>query len=70
MEAETDRLCVAMVDALGDDVVDLVGILQPWGDALRAADGYYPSSPQLATLDPAVDEWMASHGLRPFTPAA
>ncbi len=31
LEAETDRLCVAMVDALGDDVVELVGRLQAWG---------------------------------------
>jgi hypothetical protein len=66
VEVETDVQCLPMIEALGADVVELVGILQPWGDAIRAADGYYPSSPQLATLHPAVDEWMRANGLAPF----
>ncbi|MEO5900222.1 MAG: hypothetical protein ABIR68_08825, partial [Ilumatobacteraceae bacterium] len=66
IETETDRLCAPMVEALGDDVVELVGRLQEWGAAIRAAHGYYPSSPQLAVLAPGVDEWMIAHGLAPF----
>ena len=63
IERHTDRHCLVIVDELGPDLVELIGILQPWGDAIRAAHGYYPSSPQLATLDPAVDEWMRANGL-------
>lgn len=66
LEAETDRLCAPMVEVLGDDVVELVGQLQAWGAAIRAAHGYYPSSPQLAVLAPGVDEWMSAHGLASF----
>jgi Helix-turn-helix family len=69
LEAETDRLCLAMVEALGDDVVELVGRLQTWGAAIRAADGYYPSSPQEAVLAPVVQDWMRDHALAPFAGA-
>jgi hypothetical protein len=70
VEAETDRLCTTMVHALGDDIVELIGVLQQWGAAIRAADGYYPSSPQLAVLAPGVDDWMTAHGLAPFAGSA
>jgi len=66
VELETDAACVPMVEALGDEAAELVGILQPWGDAIRSANGYYPSSPQLATLDPAVNDWMLASGLPAF----
>jgi Helix-turn-helix family len=56
LEAETDRLCVAMIDAIGDGVVELVGRLQSWGAAIRAADGYYASSPQEAVLAAGVQD--------------
>ena len=69
LEAETDRLCAPMVAALGDDVVELVGQLQAWGTAVRAADGYYPSSPQEAVLAAGVQVWMRGNGLAPFTGA-
>jgi Helix-turn-helix family len=69
LEAETDRLCAAMVDALGDDVVELVAQLQAWGTAIRAADGYYPSSPQEAILAAEVQDWMRRHGLASFAGA-
>jgi hypothetical protein len=58
LETETDRLCHAMVDALGDDLVELVGRLQGWAASIRAADGYYPSSPQEAILATGVPDWM------------
>lgn len=66
VEAETDRLCRAMTDALGDDVIELVGRLQTWGASIRAADGYYPSSPQEAVLSPGVNTWMVANGLPAF----
>ena len=69
LETETDRLCGAMVDALGDDIVELVGRLQRWGASIRAADGYYPSSPQEAILAPAVQDWMREQALAPFAGA-
>ncbi len=69
LEADTDRLCGAMVDALGDDVVELVGRLQSWGVAIRAADGYYPSSPQEAVLAAGIQAWMRDHDLAPFAGA-
>jgi hypothetical protein len=70
VEYETDRLCAASVDALGEDLVGLVGRLQAWGAAIRAADGYYPSSPQEAVLAPGVQDWMVAHALAPFAGAA
>ena len=69
LEAETDRLCVGMVDAMGDDVVGLVGWLRGWGMRIRAEDGYYPSLPQEAILAAGVDDWMRNHRLAPFVGA-
>jgi hypothetical protein len=66
VELATDEQCRPSLDALGDDVVTLIAILLPWGEAIRAADGYYPTSPQLATMSPAVDDWMVDHDLPPF----
>jgi hypothetical protein len=45
VEVATDRQCQPIVDALGDDLDELVAILQPWGEAVRAAGGYLPSGP-------------------------
>jgi hypothetical protein len=66
VEADTDRLCVAMTDALGDDLIELIGRLQQWGAAIRAAHGYYPSSPQEAVLSPGVNTWMRRQQLPAF----
>ena len=55
-----------MVDALGDDVVELVAILQRWSNAIRDANGYYPSSPQEALMLESVQQWMTGHGLPRF----
>jgi len=73
VEQATDRLCAPMVDALGDDVVELVGLLQSWSNTIRAANGYYPSSPQEALMAEPVQQWMTAHGLPRFgatTPAS
>jgi hypothetical protein len=40
MEAETDRAMTAAIEALGDDVDELIGLVRPWGEAMRAAGGY------------------------------
>jgi len=40
IERATDGSLTAAIDALGGDVDDVVGVLRPWGDAMRAAGGY------------------------------
>ena len=40
IEQATDRQCRPIVDALGDDLDELLSILLPWGAAIRAAGGY------------------------------
>ena len=47
VERNTDLQLRAAIDALGDDVDDLIALLQPWGDAMRAAGGYLRSAAQL-----------------------
>jgi hypothetical protein len=45
VEVVTDAQCAVILDALGDSVDDLLAILNPWGDAIRAAGGYPPQGP-------------------------
>ena len=45
VEVATDRQCQPIVDALADELDELVEILTPWGAAVRAAGGYLPSGP-------------------------
>ena len=45
IEDATDHACRAIVDALGDDVDELVDILAAWGAEIRAAHGYPSSGP-------------------------
>ncbi len=45
VEQATDAQCRPFVDALGDDLDELVGILVPWGTAIRDAAGYLPGGP-------------------------
>jgi hypothetical protein len=40
MERSTDRAMTPALEALGDDVDEVVDLLRPWGDAMRAAGGY------------------------------
>jgi hypothetical protein len=45
VELVTDEQCRAIVDGLGDDVDELLAILGPWGERVRAAGGYPASGP-------------------------
>jgi hypothetical protein len=45
IEQTTDRPCRPIVEALGDRFDTLVGILGPWGEAIRAAGGYLAAGP-------------------------
>jgi hypothetical protein len=40
IERATDRQMGPAVDVLGDDLGELVGLLWPWGEAMREAGGY------------------------------
>ena len=52
IEAATDAQCTPMLDALGDaGLEELIGLLTPWGEAIRAAGGYPAQGPhELAAL--------------------
>ena len=45
LEATTDEQCRPALDALGDDLAELLALLEPWGAAIRTAGGYLPSGP-------------------------
>jgi hypothetical protein len=45
VEAVTDELCRPIVEPLGDDVDELVGLLGGWSAAVQAAGGYPASGP-------------------------
>jgi len=45
VERATDRQCRPIIEGLGDAFDALVGILLPWGEAIRAAGGYLRSGP-------------------------
>lgn len=45
IEVATDRCCRPFVEALGDDLDDLVGILRAWGRAIVDAGGYPGAGP-------------------------
>jgi hypothetical protein len=45
VEVATDRVCKPAIDALGDDVEELLALMLPWGVAIRAEKGYPPSGP-------------------------
>jgi hypothetical protein len=45
VEEATDQQCRPIVDALGDDLDELVGILGSWGQAVRDGSGYPASGP-------------------------
>lgn len=52
LEAATDAQCAPMLDALGDEgLEELIGLLAPWGEAIRDAGGYPAQGPhELASL--------------------
>ena len=45
VEVATDGQCRPIVAALGDDLGELISILRPWGDTIRAGGGYLASGP-------------------------
>jgi hypothetical protein len=45
VEDLTDRQCQPIVDALGDDLQELVGLLDGWGKAVRSGAGYPDAGP-------------------------
>jgi hypothetical protein len=45
VERVTDAQCRPAVEALGDDADELLDLLGPWGDAVRAAGGYPAAGP-------------------------
>ena len=45
IEVATDGQCEPVLDALGETLDELVGVLTPWGQAIRAAGGYPPQGP-------------------------
>jgi hypothetical protein len=45
VEEATDRVCQPALDALGDDVEELLAIVGPWGAAIRQASGYLAGGP-------------------------
>ena len=44
VELNTDRQMRPAIDALGDEFDELVGIIEPWSDAVREAGGYIKSA--------------------------
>ncbi|HVA43197.1 MAG TPA: hypothetical protein VNF50_06930 [Acidimicrobiales bacterium] len=45
IEVATDAQCAPIIDALGADLSELLGILRPWGAAIREAKGYPAAGP-------------------------
>ncbi len=45
VEAATDRACLPVLEALGDDLERLVSLLAPWGRTIREGRGYPASGP-------------------------
>ena len=45
VEVATDAQCGAVLDALGASLDELLALLTPWGQAVRAAGGYPPQGP-------------------------
>jgi hypothetical protein len=45
VEVATDRQCDKIVDAVGEDLDDLLALLGPWGVALRGSGAYPASGP-------------------------
>ncbi len=45
IEVATDAQCEPALVALGEDLDELIGVLAPWGQAIRDAGGYPPQGP-------------------------
>ena len=66
IEAATDVSCGLMIDHLGDGIVELASVLSRWGEAVIAARGHAPATPQQQVMDPGIQSWMKAHGLNEF----
>lgn len=52
VETDTDRQMAGVVASFGDDLDDVIGVLETWGSAVRAGRGYPASGPHdLARTD-------------------
>ncbi len=49
VERDTDRQMRPAIEGLGPDLDELIGLLQEWGSAIRAAGGYLSSPSQLTS---------------------
>lgn len=49
VERATDQQMRPAIEALGADLDELIGLLAPWGDAIRAAGGYLTRPDQLTS---------------------
>ncbi|MGZ8803877.1 MAG: SCO6745 family protein [Microbacterium sp.] len=45
VEMVTDRLCRPIIGALGDDFDELIALVGPWGESVKAAGGYPGAGP-------------------------
>ena len=45
VEVVTDQLCRPIIDALGDDFDELIALITPWSESIKAAGGYPSSGP-------------------------
>ncbi len=45
IESATDHQCSVIVDALGDDLDELVALLAPWAETIKEKKGYPPKGP-------------------------
>jgi hypothetical protein len=45
IEVHTDMQMAPAIEALGDDLADLLAILEPWGETIRAGCGYLRAGP-------------------------
>ncbi len=50
IEVATDRQCEVIVDALGDEIEELIAILKPWALAIQEAGGYPAQGPHELAL--------------------
>jgi hypothetical protein len=46
VERLTDQLCRPIIESLGDDFDELIAIVGPWSESIKAAGGYPGSGPQ------------------------
>jgi len=45
VEEATDRACRPIIEAIGEDFDELIGIMRPWAKAIQSAGGYPASGP-------------------------